>query len=290
MKKNIFVSAVCALYALQFISCKKDPAVIAPPPPRTDIHLDSTSALGSHIVDKDGKTLYYFSNDANGASNCTGGCLTAWPVFAADTITTTFGSGLLAADFKTIVTGTGAKQTTYKGWPLYYYSPGGVLEAAGQTTGEGVGNVWFVAKPNYSITIANYQLTGLDGKNYLSTYASGDGRTSYFCDEKGNTLYAFAKDSALINKFTKPDFSNNAVWPMYEMENITVPSILDKSLFAVITFNGRKQLTYNGWPLYYFGPDKLTRGSNKGITVPASLPAGAIWPVVNKSAAPAPKP
>ncbi|MDN3654346.1 hypothetical protein QWZ08_01835 [Ferruginibacter paludis] len=288
MKKNIFLLTACALFALQFSACKKsDPAAI---PPRTDIHLDSTNALGSHIVDKDGKTLYYFSNDVNGQSNCTGGCLTNWPVFAADSTTTTFGTGLQATDFKTILTSTGAKQTTYKGWPLYYYSPGGVLEAAGQTTGEGVGNIWFVAKPNYSITIANFQLTGADGKNYLSTYAPGDGRTSYFSDDKGNTLYAFGRDSFLVNKFTKADFTNNSFWPIYETDNITVPSILDKTLFAVITFNGKKQLTYNGWPLYYFGGDAQTRGFNKGITIPPTLPVGSLWPIVNKTSAAAPKP
>ena len=43
--------------------------------------------------------------------------------------------------------------------------------------------------------IANYQLTGANGINYLGSYAPGDGRTSYFADEKGNTLYSFGRDS-----------------------------------------------------------------------------------------------
>ena len=242
----------------------------------------------TRIVDKDGKALYFFSDDANGQSSCTGGCLGTWPVYFADT-TATFGDALLAADFATITNGTGAKQTTYKGWPLYYYAPGGVPEPAGATNGEGIGNVWFVAKNNYTVMIANYQLTGLNGTNYLNTYAPGDGRTNYFTDDKGNTLYAFAKDSAYINKFTKPDFSNNASWPVYETGNITVPSTVDKSLFVVTPFNGKNQLTYKGWPMYYFGPDNFVRGSTKGITIPASLPAGTIWPVVVKDAPLAPR-
>ncbi|MEO7485557.1 MAG: hypothetical protein ABIU77_00595, partial [Ferruginibacter sp.] len=86
------------------------------------------------------------------------------------------------------------------------------------------------------------------------------------------------------------DFSNNAAWPVYETENITVPSTLDKTLFSVITFNGKKQLTYNGWPLYYFGGDAQTRGFNKGITIPPSLPVGSLWPIVNKASVTAPKP
>jgi predicted lipoprotein with Yx(FWY)xxD motif len=267
-------------------SCKREPQNT--PKPRTDIHLDSNVTVGKHIVDKDGRSLYYFSNDVNGQSACTGGCLTNWPVFFADTTTTTFSDGLLAADFKTITTTTGAKQTTYKGWPLYYYSPSGIAELAGETKGEGVGGIWFVAKSNYSITIANYQLTGANGTNYLSNYTAGDGRTNYLCDEKGNTLYFFAKDSLYKNKYTKSDFSNNAVWPVYETDNITVPSTLDKSLFKVVVFNGRNQLTYKGWPLYFYGPDGFVRGINKGITIPPTLPVGSLWPVANKDVVTAP--
>lgn len=285
MKKNIFL--LSTLFLLFLTSCENDPVV---PPPRTDIHLDSTALLGPYLVDKDGRTLYYFSNDANGQSNCTGGCLTAWPIYFADSATTTFSNQLLATDFKTIIHPTGVKQTAYKGWPLYYYAPtGGVAEAPKETKGEGVGNVWFVAKTNYSIMLANFQLTGANGINYLSTYVPGTGRTNYFCDEKGNTLYAFARDSAFKNKYTTANFSNNSFWPIYETENITVPSTLDKSLFVVTTFNGKKQLTYKGWPLYYYGPDNFVRGVNKGITIPATQPPGAVWPIVFKDVLPAPR-
>ena len=285
MKRNFITLTTGILCAIFFISCKPD-AVI---PARTDIHVDSVATVGKHIVDKDGKTLYYFSNDVNAQSNCTGGCLTNWPIYYADSASTTYTDGLSASDFKTITTTAGVKQTTYKGWPLYYYAPSGVAEAAGEIKGEAVGSVWFVAKTNYSITIANHQLTGANTINYLNNYTAGDSRTNYFCDEKGNTLYTFTRDSAFKNKYTKADFSNNATWPIYETENITVPSSVDKSLFVVITFNGKKQLTYKGWPLYYYGPDNFVRGINKGITIPASQPAGAVWPVAIKDAVLAPR-
>ena len=184
--------------------------------------------------------------------NCTGGCLTNFPVFNADA-SATFSGGLLASDFTTITLTSGVKQTTYKGWPLYYFAPSGVPEGAGTTAGEGVGGIWFVAKTNYSIMIANNQLIGADSVHYLSTYAHGEGLTNYFSDGNGNTLYTFAIDSSLKNKFTKSDFSNNAKFPIYETTNITVPSTLDKSKFLIIDVFGKKQLTYNGWPLYYSG-------------------------------------
>jgi predicted lipoprotein with Yx(FWY)xxD motif len=286
MKRMLIYSPLIILAVVFLASCTHDPA---PPPPSTAIHLDSNQQVGKHLVDKDGRSLYYFSNDADGLSNCTGGCLTTWPIYYTDSASTTYSSELSATDFKTITTAGGTKQTTYKGWPLYYYAPGGTAEAAGQTTGEGVGGVWFVAKTNYSIMVANFQLTGANGTNYLADYTPGTGRTSYLVDGNGNTLYAFGRDSAFINKFTKPDFSNDPIWPMYQTDNVTVPSTLDKSLFVPITFNGRKQLTYKGWPLYYYGPDNNVRGSNKGITIPPSQPVGSVWPVVKKDAPPAPR-
>jgi predicted lipoprotein with Yx(FWY)xxD motif len=286
--KNFISLATGALSLILIASCKNDNTVV--PPPRTDIHLDSNAQVGSHIVDKDGRTLYFFSNDVNGGlSNCTGGCLTTFPIFNADPAATTFSGGLLASDFNTITLTSGAKQTTYKGWPLYYYTPGGVAEPAGQTTGEGVGNIWFVAKTNYSIMIANNQLTGANGLHYLGSYTAGDGLTNYICDGNGNTLYTFVKDSAFINKFTKPDFSNNTAFPIYETVNITVPSTLDKSLFVVTPFNGKNQLTYNGWPLYYYGADSLHKGSTKAVTIPPTAPVGSIWPVAIKAELPAPR-
>jgi predicted lipoprotein with Yx(FWY)xxD motif len=141
--------------------------------------------------------------------------------------------------------------------------------------GEAINNVWFVAKPDYSIMIVNAQLTGHDGKSYKSDYTEGIGKTTYFTDDRGVTLYTFILDSLNKNKFTKSDFSNNSVWPIYETNNIVVPSILDKSNFGTTNVFGKIQLTYKGWPLYYFGQDGQTRGLNKGI----SFPSPGIWPV-----------
>ena len=38
----------------------------------------------------------------------------------------------------------GKRQTTYKGWPLYYFAGD---KAPGDVLGQGLGNVWFVANP-----------------------------------------------------------------------------------------------------------------------------------------------
>lgn len=300
MKLKQFKLALVALTATTFfLSCSSDNGDdngTPPPESKIAVKLSTSATLGSYLVDKDGRTLYFFSTDAKGQSTCTGGCEALWPVFNVDNLTADkLGTGLALADFGSITTASSKKQLTYKGWPLYYYAPvsagdgyggGGVntLEAPGKTTGEGFGGIWFVAKPDYSIMIVKSQLVGHDGKNYKSDYTVGDGLTTYFTDGKGLTLYTFKVDTFNDNNFTNEDFSNNPIWPIYETNKIVVPSILDKTDFSVITVFGKSQLTYNGWPLYYFGQDASVRGANKGI----SFPSPGIWPVPVKDMTAAP--
>jgi predicted lipoprotein with Yx(FWY)xxD motif len=46
--------------------------------------------------------------------------------------------------FSTITRTDGTTQVTYNGWPLYYYAKD---QQAGDTTGEGVGSVWYLVSP-----------------------------------------------------------------------------------------------------------------------------------------------
>ena len=52
--------------------------VRAHPKAAATISVRSTS-LGDVLVDAQGRTLYGFTNDANGTSTCTGACATNWP-------------------------------------------------------------------------------------------------------------------------------------------------------------------------------------------------------------------
>ncbi|MFH6990972.1 hypothetical protein [Flavobacterium sp. FlaQc-48] len=280
--KQIKLALVAIMATSIFVSCSNDKDTDNTPAPeaKKEISLSSSTTLGSYLSDKDGKSLYFFGSDAKGQASCTGGCEAVWPAFYVDNLTADkLGTGLTFSDFGTITTSSGKKQLTYKGWPLYYYAPNingtNTPETKGQTTGDGVGGIWFIAKPDYSVMLVKSQLIGHDGKNYKSDYTAGDGLTTYFTDANGSTLYTFKNDNFKKNNFTKADFSNNAVWPIYETDKIVVPSFLDKSKFSVITVFGKSQLTYNGWPLYYFGQDASVRGSNKGI----SFPSPGVWPV-----------
>ena len=238
--------------------------------PSADLKIKVTESMGSILTDADGNTLYFFAKDARDTSMCVEGCLNNWPVFYTEDLKA--GIGIDTAYIGTIDRGDGVMQTTYKGWPLYYYAndtlPGLML-------GEGVIDSWFVARPDYTIMIVENQLTGLDGVNYMGDYTAGDELIQYFTDGMGVTLYTWTNDNYKVNNFTEPDFSNNENWPVYEENHIVVPSILEESDFGVTNVNGRYQLTFKGWPLYYFGQDSMVRGDNKGV----SQPTPGVWKV-----------
>ena len=224
--KKLFSNGVALSLLILLItlnSCKKNSST-APLARKYDINISTNASLGQYLTNKNGLTLYTFANDADGVNTCTGGCEAVWPAFTTDLSNARLDAGLISTDFATITNSNGMQQVTYKGWPLYTYSPpgngntGNVPEKPDSITGDGIGGVWFVAKPDYTIMLANKQLTGLDGNMYKSDYTIGAGQTTYFTDSAGRTLYTFIVDSFNINKFTKPDLSNNNVFPVYEQE------------------------------------------------------------------------
>ncbi len=246
-----------------------------------NVKLAGVVDLGAVIADARGRTLYFFSEDVNGESACEGDCLTTWPVFYREELQV--GEGLDAAKFSSITREDGAKQTTYDGWPLYYFAGD---TQPGDAEGEGVGDKWFVAKNDYSLMYAQAQLVGIDGVEYNSNYEPGQELTYYITDAQGRTLYTWVNDTKDKNNFTEPDFENgnNKVWPIFETVDLnSIPSILNENDFGSIDVHGRKQLTYKGWPLYYYGDDNQQRGSNKGI----AFPEPGVWPIANKDTAPA---
>jgi predicted lipoprotein with Yx(FWY)xxD motif len=279
MKTFNFIKLLTLFGLLVFanLACtKKDDT---PPLPTVDLMVKSTT-LGNVLTDGYGKTLYFFSKDVAGTSLCESGCTTSWPIFSVDNLR--LDVGLTATDFASITRADGKKQVTYKGWPLYYFS-GDV--AAGDVKGENVNNTWTVAKTTYTIMLANGQLIGNDGKLYDGAYKEATADTQFFVDENGRTLYGFANDKKNKNNYTKADFSNDGTWPIFVTDLKDVPSTVDKTLFTTIDVFGKKQLTYRGWPLYYFGPDNKVRGATKGVSVPKP----GIWPILQKVMANAPE-
>lgn len=103
---------------------------------------DMPDGMSDYLTDGSGRTLYYFTNDAEGMSNADAAIIANWPVFHAASISVP--TALMASDFGTITRSDGAMQTTFMGWPLYYYAQD---TAAGDMKGQAVNDKWFVVDP-----------------------------------------------------------------------------------------------------------------------------------------------
>lgn len=98
--------------------------------------------LGSILVDAEGMTLYLFEADTDGTSTCYDECADAWPALIGDAPTA--GEGIDEALLGTAERDDGEMQVTYAGRPLYHFASDA---AAGDTEGQGIGDVWYVIDP-----------------------------------------------------------------------------------------------------------------------------------------------
>ncbi|HEX4905786.1 MAG TPA: hypothetical protein VFU93_10065 [Acidimicrobiales bacterium] len=93
--------------------------------------------LGEVLVDAEGRTLYLFMPDSMETSACTDDCAGAWPPLMAEAVA---GDGVDQALLTTAPRTDGDDQVAYNGHRLYRYAGD---TAPGDTTGHGVGDVWF---------------------------------------------------------------------------------------------------------------------------------------------------
>lgn len=109
-----------------------------------EVDATTTGSLVPFLTGEDGKTLYTLKNDRANTTTCTGGCAINWPPFTLDPDESTKAGAGVTGTLGTFARPDGKMQVTYNGIPLYYFVGDA---AAGDTNGEGVGGVWFVAKP-----------------------------------------------------------------------------------------------------------------------------------------------
>jgi predicted lipoprotein with Yx(FWY)xxD motif len=95
------------------------------------------TALGKVLTDQHGMTLYQLDKDEPGKSNCYDKCAANWPPFAAPA------DAMAEGDWSVVARTDGSKMWAYKGHPLYLWIKD---TKPGDTTGEGVANVWHAAK------------------------------------------------------------------------------------------------------------------------------------------------
>ncbi len=119
------------------------------------------SELGEIVVDGEGMTVYYFSNDVpdSGESVCEGECLAAWPPVHADGEDPQVEG--VDAEVGTITGTDGELQVTLDGRPVYLYAGD---SAPGDVAGQGLNDVWWVVAPDGS------EITELPGSGSDSGY------------------------------------------------------------------------------------------------------------------------
>jgi predicted lipoprotein with Yx(FWY)xxD motif len=90
------------------------------------------------LTNQAGMTLYTFDRDSAGKSMCNGQCASNWPPLMAKD------GDKASGDYSIVTRDDGSKQWAYKGKPLYLWAKD---QKSGDKTGDGVNNVWHVAKP-----------------------------------------------------------------------------------------------------------------------------------------------
>ena len=216
------------------------------------VMLSSTADLGEFLVDAGGLTLYLFTRDLPGTSNCYGGCAEAWPPFLLGEAGLTPVNGM-SGTLDTTMRTDGTEQITYNGMPLYYFANDA---EAGDTNGQFVGEKWFVVNPDSVVALSE-----------------AEGLGPFLTDTEGRTLYLFTNDL--------PGTSNCSggcaeAWPPFLLgeAGLTPVNGMSGILGATLRTDDTRQITYDGMPLYYFANDEQP-GDTNGQFV------GEAWFVVN---------
>ena len=216
------------------------------------VMLSSADDLGEFLVDAEGMTLYLFTVDDPGTSNCYGGCAEAWPPFLLGEAGLTPVNGM-SGTLDTTMRTDGTEQITYDGMPLYYFANDA---EAGDTNGQFVGEKWFVVNPDSVVALSE-----------------AEGLGPFLTDTDGNSLYLFTVDD--------PGTSNcyggcAEAWPPFLLgeAGLTPVNGMSGTLGATLRTDETRQITYDGMPLYYFAND-AEAGDTNGQFV------GEKWFVVN---------
>src|SRR5512136_3019619 len=234
------------------------PTAAAPAPKPVTLQIASADKLGKFLADGDGNTLYLFTKDTKGTSNCYDKCAQSWPPLIPSG-QPTLKDGVSTDMISMTVRTDGSVQLTYDGWPLYYYAKD---KAPGDTTGQAVGNAWWVVSGEGNpIKPATLAITSTDKLG--NVLVDGDGRT----------LYMYTKDTKdMSNCYDKCEVA----WPpLLQTDKPAAGNSVDASLLgSTQRKDGTIQVTYNGMPLYYYIKDHA-EGDVTGQGV------GSVWYVLS---------
>jgi len=152
----MLVALACASSSTPASTTNSTPVPTTPVASSYTISVATNDTVGNYLVDGQGNTLYWTTLDTPGMSN-TKGVFAKWPAFYAPNIVLPPSQypelgpdnqvvlpSVNASDFGTITNSEGILQTTYKGYPLYYYIGD---KAPGDMLGQGLGGIWSIVDP-----------------------------------------------------------------------------------------------------------------------------------------------
>lgn len=218
-------------------------------PPAT-VYISHNPELGSTLVGPTGNTVYRFTNDEPGVTNCYDQCATNWPPVAVESADALVKGIHLPGELSTVERTDGTLQVAYNGWPLYYWKDDA---ARGDATGEGVGDVWYTIAPETVVLGSSADI--------------GD----FLVGANGKTLYTFANDEAGVSNCADDCLRT---WPPLTVaanDRLVAADGIAGELGTIDRGDGVMQVTYNGMPLYFYAEDQPGDTSGQGV--------GDVWAV-----------
>lgn len=281
--KPVSMIGLLAAFSLVLAACASAATALPPasstlpatqPPAAADavINVSTDPTLGKILVDGTGMTLYIFTKDEPDKSNCDAACLAKWPPML--TLgKPTLGAGVDAALVGSAPLADGTHIVTYNHMPLYAWFKD---TKPGDTTGQGVGSVWYVISPDGKPVGASGPASAAVPAVEASLNVATDPKLGdYLVDGKGMSLYIFTKD--------EPDKSNCdakclANWPALLTQGSPVlgAGVDASQVGSALLADGTHIVTYDHQPLYYFIKDSKP-GDITGQDV------GGVWYLVAPS-------
>lgn len=222
---------------------------------------------GKLLTDSTGRSLYIQARDVpnTGAVANLGEVGRFYPPFYAESVAS--GNGINASEFGYLTRADGKQQTTFRGWPLYYYLND---KEPGDAKSQGANNITFLAKPDYTVMVRENATSGI-----------------YLSDTTGAAL--LVRDGAATAD-PAPEYAPFRASPVVA----PAPLVQAGDFAETMTPSGEPQTTYRGQPLFaYTGqgrPGAIT-GDTGGYRPVILAPGGAfVGAVETPAASPSPSP
>ncbi|HQJ87791.1 MAG TPA: hypothetical protein PLY91_04535 [Methanoregulaceae archaeon] len=201
------------------------------------VQITDHPTYGKVLTDSNGRSLYVIARDIpnTGIIADLGDVSRFYPPFFAESMPG--GRGIDPGQFGILTRPDGSKQTTYRGWPLYYYIND---RAPGDAKSQGANNITFLARTEYTLMVMENASWGV----YLTT-------------PDGLTLYAPESPNASVR--------TTGFLPFHASPPIGPSPLVNAGDFSEVKgTDGTTQTLFRGRPLWLSAGDRVPGAINAG--------------------------